>query len=88
MMGIAMCLGVPGRIIETSTSATGLKMGCVSFSGIVKDVCLEYVPEAAVGDHVIVHVGFALNTLDEEEATQILMDLEEMDRLAEAALPD
>jgi len=83
-----MCLGVPGKIIETSTGPTGLKMGSVSFSGIVKDVCLEYVPEAAVGDHVIVHVGFALNTLDEEEAMQILKDLEEMDGLAEAALPD
>ena len=83
-----MCLGVPGKIIETSTSPTGLKMGSVSFSGIVKDVCLEYVPEAAVGDHVIVHVGFALSTLDEEEAMQILRDLEEMEGLAEAALPD
>lgn len=78
-----MCLGVPGRIVETSISPTGLKMGSVSFSGIVKDVCLEYVPEAAVGDHVIVHVGFALSIIDEAEAMLILEDLEEMSNLAD-----
>jgi hydrogenase expression/formation protein HypC len=85
-----MCLGVPGRIVEISASGTGLKMGSVSFSGTVKDVCLEYLPGAAVGDHVIVHLGFALSRLDEEAATQILMDLEEMSDLADAetARPD
>ncbi len=68
-------------------SDTGMKMGRVSFSGIVKDVCLEYEPEADVGDYVIVHVGFAISRLDEEEAMQVFSFLDEMDELAELQIP-
>ena len=78
-----MCLGVPGKLIETSESATGMKMGRVSFSGIVKQVCLDYAPEAEIGDYVIVHVGFAISRIDEEEAAQVFEFLDNMDDLGE-----
>ena len=63
-----MCLAVPGKIIEIDNSNKDLIMGKVDFSGIIKDVCFDLVPEANVGEYVIVHVGFALNVLNEEEA--------------------
>ncbi len=66
-----MCLGVPGRIVEVD-DATGLSMGVVDFDGVRRPVCLAYTPEAGVGDHVIVHVGFAINQLDEDEAARTL----------------
>ena len=66
-----MCLGVPGQITETwQHETTGLAMGKVSFSGIGKEVCLSCVPDAEVGDYVVVHVGFAISKVDEEEAKQ------------------
>jgi hydrogenase expression/formation protein HypC len=77
-----MCLGVPGKIIEIYT-ANGMKMGRVDFGGALRETCLEYVPEADVGQYVIVHVGFAISIVGEEEAQQTLellreiMDLEE-----------
>lgn len=66
-----MCLAIPGKIIEIQNNTQPL-MGKVSFSGIVKDVCLEWVPEAKIGDYVIVHVGFALSIVDEKEAEETL----------------
>ena len=66
-----MCLGVPGKIIEIYES-TGLRMGKVDFEGVTREVCLEYVPEAKLGDYVLVHVGFALNLLSESEALETL----------------
>jgi hydrogenase expression/formation protein HypC len=66
-----MCLGVPGRIIEINTRSE-LKMAQVDFGGVRREVCLAYVPEAAVGDYCIVHVGFALNLLSEAEANETL----------------
>jgi hydrogenase expression/formation protein HypC len=63
-----MCLGVPGQVLEIQPDTIGMPMGRVSFGGIVKDICLAYVPEAQVGDYVLVHVGFALSRVDEEEA--------------------
>lgn len=63
-----MCLGVPGELLEIQPDMIGMPMGRVSFGGIVKEVCLAYVPEAAVGDYVLVHVGFALSRIDEAEA--------------------
>jgi hydrogenase expression/formation protein HypC len=66
-----MCLGIPGRVIETNDNAL-MRMGKVDFGGVVREVCLAYVPEAQVGDYVIVHVGFAISQLDEEEARQTL----------------
>ena len=73
-----MCLAVPGRVIETSVGPADMKMGRVSFSGVVKEVCFACVPEADVGDWVIVHVGFAISRLDEEEAARALELFDEM----------
>jgi hydrogenase expression/formation protein HypC len=67
-----MCLGVPGQIVEIREDPTGMHMARVSFGGIVKEVCLAYTPEVAVGDYVVVHVGFAISIVDEEEALSTL----------------
>lgn len=75
-----MCLGVPGKITEIY-EANGLKMGKVDFGGVVRETCLAYVPEAKVGDYTVVHVGFALNLLDEEEALETLALLNEIGEL-------
>jgi len=66
-----MCLGVPARIVETQDGGL-LRMGKVDFGGISREVCLAYVPEADVGDYVIVHAGFAISRLDEVEAQETL----------------
>ncbi|MBM3890270.1 MAG: HypC/HybG/HupF family hydrogenase formation chaperone [Verrucomicrobia bacterium] len=78
-----MCLAVPGKIISVSGDDPLQRMGKVNFGGIVKDVSLAYVPEAKVGDYVVVHVGFALNVVDEEEANQVFEYLQQMDELEE-----
>lgn len=79
-----MCLGVPGQITKIwEHETTGLLMGKVSFSGIGKDVCLSCVPDAVVGDYVVVHVGFAISKVDEDEARQVFEYLEAMNELAE-----
>ncbi len=75
-----MCLGVPGKIIEIYEQ-DGLRMGKVDFGGIVKEACLAYVPEARVGDYTLIHVGFALNVIDEQEALETLSLLREIDAL-------
>jgi hydrogenase expression/formation protein HypC len=72
-----MCLGVPGRVLEIYT-AEGLRMGKVDFGGVKREACLEYVPEAEVGDYVIVHVGFAISMLSESEAQETLEMLQEI----------
>ena len=79
-----MCLAIPGKVIEV-LQADGMKMGKVSFAGLVKQVCLEYTPEAVPGDYVLVHVGFALSRIDEEEAQQTYNLLEELGQLSELA---
>ncbi|MBX0329192.1 HypC/HybG/HupF family hydrogenase formation chaperone [Oscillochloris sp. ZM17-4] len=66
-----MCLGIPGRVISTY-ERDGAPMGKVDFAGIVKDVCLAYVPEIQVGEYTIVHVGFAITRIDEESAQETL----------------
>ena len=66
-----MCLGVPGQVLEIQPDEIGMPMARVSFGGIRKDVCLAYVPEAEVGDYVLVHVGFALSRIDEAEARRM-----------------
>lgn len=71
-----MCLGVPGKIVETYEVA-GLRMGRVDFGGVVKEACLEYVPDAQVGEYTVVHVGFAIGRLDEAAAQQSLQFLQE-----------
>lgn len=78
-----MCLAVPGKLMSISGDEPLTRMGRVSFGGIIKDVSLAYVPEAKVGDYVIVHVGFAISTLDEEEASRVFEYLREMDELGE-----
>jgi hydrogenase expression/formation protein HypC len=78
-----MCLGIPGKIISVEDNPLGISMGKVSFGGIVKETCLAYTPEAQVGDYVVVHVGFAISRLDEEEAQQTLEMLAELERIAD-----
>jgi hydrogenase expression/formation protein HypC len=78
-----MCLAVPGRIISIEGDDPVLRAGRVDFAGIVKRVNLSYVPEASVGDYVLVHVGFAISTVDEAEARQVFAYLKEMGDLAE-----
>lgn len=79
-----MCLAIPGKILSIDDSGGELmKIGKVSFGGIIKDVNLAYTPEAVVGEYVIVHVGFALNTVDESEAAKVFEYLKEIDGLDE-----
>jgi hydrogenase expression/formation protein HypC len=82
-----MCLGVPGKVTRVDENPLGMTMGRVNFGGIVKDVCLAYVPEVQVGDYVVVHVGFAISKVDEEEARRTWDYLREMDELAELEIP-
>lgn len=72
-----MCLGVPGQVQEIY-EAHNARMGKVNFGGVVKEVCLEYVPEVEVGDYTIVHVGFAITRLDEQSALESLALFKEM----------
>ncbi|MBP1466415.1 HypC/HybG/HupF family hydrogenase formation chaperone [Candidatus Chloroploca sp. M-50] len=81
-----MCLGVPGKVIAVEPERDGIVMGRVNFGGIVKSVCLAYTPEVQVGQYVIVHVGFALSIVDEEEAARVFEYLREMNELDELAL--
>lgn len=79
-----MCLAVPGKIMSIDSSQGELmRTGKVSFGGIIKDVNLAYTPEAKEGDFVIVHVGFALNVVDEKEAVKVFEYLKEIDGLEE-----
>lgn len=78
-----MCLAVPGKIMSISDDEPIFRTGKVSFGGIVKEVNLAYVPEAQVGDYVIVHVGFAISKLDETEAQKVFEYLQEMGELKE-----
>ncbi|MET8679007.1 HypC/HybG/HupF family hydrogenase formation chaperone [Streptomyces sp. NPDC004647] len=77
-----MCLAVPGKVVGIE-ERNGTRMAQVDFGGVVKDVCLAYVPEAGMGDYVIVHVGFALQRLDEESAKASLELFEHLGLLEE-----
>ncbi|MEW5829839.1 MAG: HypC/HybG/HupF family hydrogenase formation chaperone [Chloroflexota bacterium] len=81
-----MCLGVPGKIVEI-TEENGLKMAKVDFGGITRETCLEYIPEAVVGDYVVIHVGFAITRLSEEEARETLALLQELVNIEEELGP-
>jgi len=83
--GFDMCLGIPGRILATTIAP--LPMGTVDFSGSQLAVCLAYVPEAVVGDYVLVHAGFALAVLDEDLAAEKLAALRQLDELARLDVP-
>ncbi len=78
-----MCLAVPGKILSIVNDDGLMRTGRVSFGGIVKDINLAYTPDAGVGDHVIVHVGFAINTIDEREAARVFADLEALETIEE-----
>jgi hydrogenase expression/formation protein HypC len=78
-----MCLAIPGRIESISGDDPLSRMGRVNFGGILKDASLAYVPEAKVGDYVIVHVGFAISRLDEDEAHKVFEYLKKMEELGE-----
>jgi len=82
-----MCLGVPGQVVEISTDVLGMNMGKVSFGGIVKEVCLAYTSDVKVGEYVIVHVGFAISKIDEEEAGKVFELLRQMGDLEELDVP-
>lgn len=81
-----MCLGIPGKLLE-AYDANGLRMGKVQFGGIVREACLAYVPEAAAGDYVVVHVGFGISRVNEEEALRTYALLEQMGQLSELEAP-
>ena len=78
-----MCLAIPGRVVSISGDDPLTRMGRVDFSGIIKEASLAFVPEVNIGDYVIVHVGFALSKVDEEEAQKVFEYLQQMDELAE-----
>jgi hydrogenase expression/formation protein HypC len=78
-----MCLAVPGKLVEISGEGE-LRMGRVDFAGVTRQACLAYVPEAKVGDYVLVHVGFALSRVDEQAAMETLRTLAEIGELEQA----
>lgn len=78
-----MCLGIPGLILETHAGAGALRFGTVRFGAADREVCLEYVPEARVGDYVIVHVGLAISRLSPEDAQETFAYLEELQAVAD-----
>ncbi len=82
-----MCLGVPGKIVETYETS-GLPMGKIDFGGTLREACLSYVPDAGVGDYVVIHVGFAISQLSEEEAHATLEMLREIISLEEEIGPE
>ena len=83
-----MCLAIPGKVVSISGDDPLTRMGRIDFSGVVKQVSLAYVPEVNIGDYVIVHVGFALSKVDEDEAQKVfqyLRQIGELDELKEPA---
>lgn len=77
-----MCLGVPGKIVEIYEKG-GLKMAKVDFGGIFREACLDYVPDAKVGEYCIIHVGFAISILSESEAMETLDLLKQISNIEE-----
>jgi hydrogenase expression/formation protein HypC len=73
-----MCLGIPAKVIELYET-NGMKMAKVDFGGVVKEACMEYLPEVKLGDYTIVHVGFGLSILDEQEALETMDLLKQID---------
>jgi hydrogenase expression/formation protein HypC len=79
-----MCLAVPGRIIEISENKESVRMAKADFAGVISNVCIDWLPDVRIGDYVLVHVGFALNKIDEKEAEETLEALREMSRAIES----
>ena len=82
-----MCLAIPGKVVEFHEN-DGIRMSKVDFGGITREACLEYLPEVAIGDYVLVHVGFAISKVDAEEAARTYKYLEELDQLGEVTSGD
>ena len=84
-----MCLGVPGKVLEIEKDdSLGLYRGKVEFGGITKEVNLTYTPEVQIGEYVVVHVGFAISRLNEEQAQQVFAYLRELGELKQLEIPD
>ena len=81
-----MCLAIPGKVVSFHENH-GVRMSKVDFGGITREACLEYLPDTKVGDYVLVHVGFAISKVDEEEAARTYQYLAEMDQLGELSPP-
>jgi hydrogenase expression/formation protein HypC len=81
-----MCLGIPAKVIELYET-NGMKMAKVDFGGILKEACMEYLPEIKVGDYTIVHVGFGLSILDEQEAMETMELLRQIEAVDEEINP-
>jgi hydrogenase expression/formation protein HypC len=81
-----MCLAIPGKVLE-EFDRRGMRMAKVQFGGIVREASLDYVPDARVGDYVLVHVGFAISTVDAEEAARTYEALEQLGQLSELDAP-
>lgn len=82
-----MCLAIPGKVIETFAKG-GMRMGRVQFGGVAREACLEYVPDTQAGDYVLVHVGFAISRVNEEEAQRTYQALMELGQLTELDVPE
>lgn len=82
-----MCLAIPGKVLNTFDQH-GLRMGKIQFGGVVREACLEYVPEVQPGEYVLVHVGFALSRIDEVEAERTYEALRELGQLTELDTPE
>ena len=82
-----MCLGIPGKVVEVYRERD-LLMGKVDFGGVLKRICLEYIPDIAVGEYALVHVGFALTRLDEAEAQRVFELLAETGELERVPTED
>jgi hydrogenase expression/formation protein HypC len=81
-----MCLAIPGKVLEIKSNTSPL-MGIVSFGGIKKEICLDWIEDVKIGEYVIVHVGFALSKMNEEEAMETLKMIEDMENLGNQANP-
>ena len=77
-----MCLGVPAKVTEIYTE-NGMKMAKVDFGGVIKEACMEYLPEIKLGDYTIIHVGFGLSILDEQEAMETMELLKQVDAMGD-----
>lgn len=82
-----MCLAIPGKVLE-EFEANGMRMAKVQFGGITREASLDYVPQAKIGDYVLVHVGFAISTVNAEEAARTYELLNQMNQLSELEVPE
>jgi hydrogenase expression/formation protein HypC len=83
-----MCLAVPGKVLSIDKSNPDLIMAKVNFSGVMKDICVQWLPEVKEGDYILAHVGMALNILDEKEALETIELIRELGEFEENRLPE